>query len=84
MITTVADEGIKQSSKKNGRAESKVKELERKLGDIPLDKRGVPSGVGASVYKGERKLVERMSKGIIEQMLQKKFVLNRDKYELKL
>ena len=58
MIITVVDDSKKQSSKNNGRAESKAKELERKLGNIELDKRGVPLGVAVGADKGEQKLVD--------------------------
>lgn len=49
-----------------------------------MDKRGVPFGVAVAADKGEQKLVDLISKGRIEQMLRKKFVLSRDEYELKL
>lgn len=49
-----------------------------------MDNRGVPFSVGAATDKGEQNLVELMSKGRIEQMLQKTFVLSRDKFVLQL
>ena len=84
MITTVVDDSKKQSSKNNGRAESKAKELERRTGDIALDKRCIPSGVDIRADKGEDKLVGILSKGRIEHMMQKKFVLSRDKFDLQM
>ena len=84
LITTVVDDSKKQSSKNNGRAESKAKELERRTGDIALDKRGIPSGVDIRADKGGDKLVEILSKGRIETMMQKKFVLSRDKFDLQM
>ena len=54
------------------------------MADVELDKRGVPSSVAATVEKSEEKLVGLLAKGRIEQMIQKKFVLIRDKYELKM
>ena len=51
----------KNKPEKNGRAESKAKEYERNLGDVALENRGVPFSVGATVNKGEQKLVELLS-----------------------
>lgn len=70
--------------KKNERAESNTKELERKLEEVVLDKRGVPSGVAAGADNGEQKLIEIVSKRRVEQMMQKKCFLSQDKFELQL
>ena len=84
MITTVVDDSKKKSVKNNGRAASKAKELERRKADIALDKRGIPSGVAVGGDKTEEKLVDLLSKNRIEQMMQKKFVLSRDEFDLQM
>ena len=43
-----------KAGKGNGRAESKAKELERRMGDIALDKRGIPSGVAVGADNSEQ------------------------------
>ena len=58
--------------------------MERSLADKALDKRGVPLGSAIGVDKSEQRLLELMSKGRIEQMQQKKFVLTRDKFEVQM
>ena len=49
-----------------------------------MDKTGIPSGVAVGGDKSEEKLVDLLSKNRIEQMMQKKFVLSRDKFDLQL
>ena len=58
--------------------------LERSQADKALDKRGVPLGSTVGVDKSEHQLLDLMSKGRIEQMKQKKFVLTRDKFEVQM
>ena len=84
MISTVVEDSDKSTSTSNGRADSKQKLLERRIADKALDKRGVALGSVAAVDKSEQRLLELMSKGRIEQMQQKKFVLTRDKFELQM
>ena len=58
--------------------------MERRKADIALDKRGIPSGVTVGVDQSEQKLVDILAKGRIEQMMQKKFVLSQDKFDLQM
>ena len=58
--------------------------MERSQADKALDKRGVPLGSTVGVDKSEHQLLDLMSKGRIEQIKQKKFVLTRDKFEVQM